>query len=311
MKKLCLLILLCLAAFAKKAHATSYYEYTYKTSCLPNVKEFRADRKVFFDVRDDADWLQKAEKHGLYRLNVDTYEEKPLPREESCTIDGVEYRMKFIPILVREYYGRHETAVQLYAGKKYRGILFPFGADYDDGYDSVGIKDGKIFVRGCIYEATNISYCLYDYKELDMPEETSYELILADKNKVVFPEFNIVELNCYEDLEKGFVELRSYKEESELPENYYRLKDNPKLTCGRASIKFKADGSVIVSKDEKTYADFNPALCNKQIYQIAFDASLLAGFYIKYFDKKELYSNSRFCSEKEECSGCNMFKEIN
>ncbi len=307
MKKLCLLILLCLVAIT--AHATSYYEYTYKTSCLPNVKEFRTDMKDFFAEPEDKDWAQRAQKHGLYEYNVTTTQTKPIPREESCVIDGVEYKMKFTPVFMQSYPYSYKLAVQLYAGKKYLGNLFPFGREADGIYDSVGIKDGKIFVRGCAYEGADRSYCRYDYKMPDIPEETSYELILADEDKVVFPEFNVVELNCYEDLGKGFIELHSYEEGSTLPENYYRLKDNPKLTCGRASFEFKADGSVIIGKDGKPYTEFNLDRRNKLIHQITFNPNDFYALYIDYFNKKDLYLVHKDCFEKQNRLKCDLNEE--
>lgn len=305
MKKLCLALLLNLVMFAGNADGASYPKSMYKTSCLPEMKEFRADVKEFFVDSDDWDWKRKAKEYGLYELNVSANQKKPQSYEESCVIDNVEYKMKFTPVFVRSYYGNYKMAVQLFAGRKYLGVLFPFGNEYDGIYDSVGIKNGKIFVHGCAYEGANQSECSYDYKELDMPEETSYELSLVDEDKVVMQKFNVIEYNCYKELEKAYIDLHSYKEGSELPNNYYWLKDNPLVQCGDVTIKFGADGNVNIRKNKKFFNEFNLNSCDKQIYQITFNPVEFYDVNIEYFDKKNLYQGAKRCFEKKECFSCN------
>ncbi len=304
MKKLCLAVLFCMLGMAD-AYAMLYSKSMYKTSCLPEMKEFRADVKEFLVESNDWDWRRIAKNYGLYELNVHTTQKKPQSYEETCVIDSIEYKMKFTPVFVRSYYGDYKMAVQLFAEKKYLGVLFPFGKEYDGIYDSVGIKKGKIFVYGCAYEGANRSECRYDYKELDMPEETSYELSLVDEDKVVMQKFNVIEFNCYEELEKAYVDLRSYKEGSVLPDNYYWLKDNPLVKCGDVTIKFDADGNVNIRNNKKFFNEFNLCNSDKQIYRIMFNPVKFSDVYIEYFDKKDLYQGAKRCFEKKDCFSSN------
>lgn len=301
MKKLCLAFLFFVSLGADKAVAFDSFQYMYKMSCLPEVKEFRADVYEFLGDSDDWVWRSKAKRQGLTKLNISTREDKPAEREESCVIDGVTYKMKFRYFKYREYSFAYKTSVQLYADDKYLGILFPFSSEVDSIYDSVGIKNGKIFVHGCAFEMVDRSDCKYDYKELEISDKTSYELALIDEEHIVVPKFNVVELNCYDGLGQAYVDLRSYNEGSVLPENYYWLKDNPLLKCGGVTMKFSADGTVNVRENKKLFCEFNLEDERKQIFQITFFPERGADFEVEYFDKKKHYWHSVRCFGRDGC----------
>lgn len=283
----------------------------YKTSCLPEMKEFRAESLLVSKNDNDAEWENVKKTYNLEELDVEVGGEQPAPREERCVLDGVEYRMKFIQRRQRYFLNYYKLAVQLFAGNKYLGVLYPMGNGTDGNLDTVGIKNGKIFVQGCAYEGADNRYCKYDYREIDFPGETSYELSLLDDDKVVEQTYNALEFNCYDKLENPFgkVNVRSYSERTIFAPNYYWLKEEPVFRCGEVEMAFAANGDVSVSRKGRFFSKFNLSNCNKQIFEIKFPLDMYMSVSLVYFLKDKFYWRGNYCNEGEDCLKCEMFKD--
>lgn len=308
MKKLCLVWVCFLFLLSYDVIAGSSFDDMYKISCLPELKEFRAE--VVSILKDDTDtnWLQKSKKAGLEKLDLKSDE----TFVANCVIDNIAYKMEFKRFYneVDKYY--FPIVVKIFSENKYLGVLYPL-ENFEEGYyDTVGIKDGKLFVQGCTVDGESKNYCKYNRREVDISEVTSYELNFLENDKSVSQLYNALEFKCYDGLypDYGIVTIRSYNEETELPENYYWLNDNPVFVCGRVKMEFRANGDVIVQKDGDFFNHLNLSSCHKQVYELRFfpdeDNFMMQ---IAYGEEKTAYWFRKNCFEYDDCGQCEWFEQ--
>lgn len=285
-------------------------EFMYKTSCLPELKEFRAE--VIEVQENDVEWSHIDQIYGLRQLEQNANEAPTVSQIVQCELDGINYKMKFIQSRQGHFLDYYKMAVQLFREDKYLGVLYPLGNNHLGRFDAVGIKNGKIFVQGCLFEGAGDGACKYGYKEIDFPVEDSYELALSIESNLMPQVYNAIEFNCYNQLNAGFglVNMRSYAEDISLPKNYYWLKDNPVVGCGDIKIKFKADGKVDVLKAGRLFNQFSLNACQGQVFEIRFQLDSLSDFVISYFDEENQYRNIYYCYEKSSCLQCDETKSI-
>lgn len=309
MKKLCFLVMFCL--IMNNAYASDSWPIDmYKVSCLPESKEFRVEvvRAIWENSRL---WEQEASQSGLYVLNKKAHDmPEPLAREETCKIDDVVYKMKFIPQKSRVFDGAYDMTVQFFADDKYLGILSPLGGKDDDYFNCAGIRGDKMFVDGYTVTGAEKTHNVYAHKEVPLPKNTSYELGDLDDNAVVNQNFNVVELLCYQGKELAFgqVNFYEYEDDAVLPENFYRFDDEADFECGDAKFQLHKDGVISVTR-KGVAKEIKLDNCDKKLLQLEFKPqNTYFNFELTYYDKNNGYWRGTYCYDDTDCLSCSMYQ---